>query len=151
MAGVFDFYAGLADTFPFEEPAEADHGRRVRPARARAGRRGRGDHPVERPDQPDLLQSRTGPARRLHRRPQVLARGAGAAYLFAEIAEDIGLPPGVLNVVTADREVSELLVRNPASTRSRSPARPRPAGASPPSAASGSPAARSSSAASPPP
>ena len=37
----------------------------------------------------------------------------GDAYLFAEIAEDIGLPPGVLNVVTADREVSELLVRNP--------------------------------------
>ena len=37
----------------------------------------------------------------------------GDAYLFAEIAEAIGLPPGVLNVVTADREVSELLVRNP--------------------------------------
>ena len=37
----------------------------------------------------------------------------GAAYLFGEIAEDIGLPPGVLNIVTADREVSELLVRNP--------------------------------------
>ncbi len=36
----------------------------------------------------------------------------GDAYLFAEIAEDIGLPPGVLNIVTADREVSELLVRN---------------------------------------
>jgi aldehyde dehydrogenase (NAD+) len=34
----------------------------------------------------------------------------GAGYVLAEIAEDIGLPPGVLNVVTADREVSELLV-----------------------------------------
>ena len=32
---------------------------------------------------------------------------------MAEIAEAIGLPPGVLNVVTADREVSELLVRDP--------------------------------------
>jgi aldehyde dehydrogenase (NAD+) len=31
---------------------------------------------------------------------------------MAEIAEDIELPPGVLNVVTADREVSELLVRD---------------------------------------
>jgi acyl-CoA reductase-like NAD-dependent aldehyde dehydrogenase len=31
----------------------------------------------------------------------------------AEIAEAIGLPKGVLNVVTADREVSELLVRDP--------------------------------------
>jgi aldehyde dehydrogenase (NAD+) len=37
----------------------------------------------------------------------------GEAYLFAEIAEAAGLPPGVLNVVTADREVSELLVRDP--------------------------------------
>jgi acyl-CoA reductase-like NAD-dependent aldehyde dehydrogenase len=37
----------------------------------------------------------------------------GEAYVIAEIAEEIGLPPGVLNVVTADREVSELLVRDP--------------------------------------
>jgi hypothetical protein len=34
-------------------------------------------------------------------------------YLIAEVAEEVGLPPGVLNVVTADREVSELLVRDP--------------------------------------
>jgi acyl-CoA reductase-like NAD-dependent aldehyde dehydrogenase len=37
----------------------------------------------------------------------------GAGYVTAEAAETIGLPPGVLNVVTADREVSELLVRDP--------------------------------------
>ncbi|QKS00599.1 aldehyde dehydrogenase [Sphingomonas sp. CL5.1] len=37
----------------------------------------------------------------------------GALLLFGEIAKAIGLPAGVLNVVTADREVSELLVRNP--------------------------------------
>jgi aldehyde dehydrogenase (NAD+) len=37
----------------------------------------------------------------------------GAAYILAEIAEAIGLPAGVLNVVTADRGVSELLVRDP--------------------------------------
>src|SRR5690606_41374086 len=37
----------------------------------------------------------------------------GAGYLTAEAAEEIGLPPGVLNVVTADREVSELLVHDP--------------------------------------
>ena len=35
------------------------------------------------------------------------------AYILAEIAEEIGLPPGVLNVVTADRDVSKLFVRNP--------------------------------------
>jgi aldehyde dehydrogenase (NAD+) len=37
----------------------------------------------------------------------------GAGLVMAEIAEKIGLPPGVLNVVTADREVSEALVRHP--------------------------------------
>jgi aldehyde dehydrogenase (NAD+) len=37
----------------------------------------------------------------------------GEAYVFAEIAEAIGIPPGVINVVTADREVSELLVTDP--------------------------------------
>ena len=36
----------------------------------------------------------------------------GAPYLIAEAAEAIGLPPAVLNVLTADREVSELLVRD---------------------------------------
>jgi aldehyde dehydrogenase (NAD+) len=36
----------------------------------------------------------------------------GEGYLMAEIAEQVGLPPGVLNVVAADREVSELLVRD---------------------------------------
>src|SRR5207302_4261315 len=37
----------------------------------------------------------------------------GEGYVVAEVAEQIGLPPGVLNVVTADREVSELIVRDP--------------------------------------
>jgi aldehyde dehydrogenase (NAD+) len=37
----------------------------------------------------------------------------GEGYLIAEAAEAVGLPPGVLNVLTADREVSELLVRDP--------------------------------------
>ena len=36
-----------------------------------------------------------------------------APYMLAEICEEIGLPAGVFNVVTADREVSELLVRHP--------------------------------------
>jgi acyl-CoA reductase-like NAD-dependent aldehyde dehydrogenase len=33
--------------------------------------------------------------------------------VISEAAEAVGLPAGVLNVVTADREVSELLVRDP--------------------------------------
>ncbi|MCO5397809.1 aldehyde dehydrogenase [Ralstonia soli] len=36
-----------------------------------------------------------------------------SAYLFAQICDEVGLPPGVVNVVTADRDVSEMLVRNP--------------------------------------
>ena len=51
----------------------------------------------------------------------------GSAYLLAEICEEAGLPPGVLNVLTADREVSEGWWRHPgidkvAFTGSTSPA-----------------------------
>ena len=34
----------------------------------------------------------------------------GAAYVVAEVAEEIGLPPGVVNILSADREASEALV-----------------------------------------
>lgn len=37
----------------------------------------------------------------------------GESYILAEIADSIGLPPGVLNVVVADRGPSEALVRDP--------------------------------------
>lgn len=37
----------------------------------------------------------------------------GAAYILAEACEAAGLPKGVVNILTADREVSELLVRHP--------------------------------------
>jgi len=37
----------------------------------------------------------------------------GIPYLIAEIVEAIGLPPGVVNVLTADRVASEHLVRHP--------------------------------------
>ena len=37
----------------------------------------------------------------------------GEGYLFAEAAEAVGLPPGVINVVTADRQISEQLVTDP--------------------------------------
>ncbi|HDR9017775.1 Geranial dehydrogenase [Burkholderia pseudomultivorans] len=36
----------------------------------------------------------------------------GMALIVAEAAEDVGLPAGVLNVVTADRDASDALVRN---------------------------------------
>ncbi|OBB11530.1 aldehyde dehydrogenase [Mycobacteriaceae bacterium 1482268.1] len=43
---------------------------------------------------------------------KVSPEAPGAGYLMAEIAAEVGLPAGVFNVLTADREVSELLVRD---------------------------------------
>ena len=113
MAGVFDFYAGLADTFPFEEPAQptmgGEFGLLVREPVGVVGAIIPWNAPI------GLISYKIAPA--LLAGCTVVLKSSpeapGDAYLFAEIAEDIGLPPGVLNVVTADREVSELLVRNP--------------------------------------
>ena len=43
---------------------------------------------------------------------KVSPEAPGAAYIFAEACQKVGLPAGVVNVVTADREVSEHLVRH---------------------------------------
>jgi acyl-CoA reductase-like NAD-dependent aldehyde dehydrogenase len=47
----------------------------------------------------------------------IVVKGApeapGSAYLLAEAVERAGLPPGVVNVLIADRAVSEALVRHP--------------------------------------
>ncbi len=43
------------------------------------------------------------------------------AYLLAEMLQSAGLPAGVVNVMPADREVSEYLVTHPGWTRSPSP------------------------------
>ena len=52
----------------------------------------------------------------------------GEGYVFAEAAEQIGLPPGVLNVRDRrPRGVASCSSPTRASTRSRSPVRPRPA------------------------
>ncbi len=113
MAGVFDFYAGLADTFPFEERAQptggGDFGLLVREPVGVVGAIIPWNAPLA------LISYKIAPA--LLAGCTVVLKSSpeapGAAYLFGEIAEEIGLPPGVLNIVTADREVSELLVRNP--------------------------------------
>jgi acyl-CoA reductase-like NAD-dependent aldehyde dehydrogenase len=113
MAGVFDFYAGLADTYPFEERAQptmgGDFGLLVREPVGVVGAIIPWNGPLS------LISYKIAPA--LIAGCTVVLKSSpeapGDAYLFAEIAEDIGLPPGVLNVVTADREISELLVRNP--------------------------------------
>jgi aldehyde dehydrogenase (NAD+) len=113
MGRVFDFYAGLASTFPFEERAQPSMGGQfgllVREPVGVVGAIIPWNAPLS------LICYKVAPA--LIAGCTVVLKSSpeapGDAYLFGEIAEDIGLPPGVLNIVTADREVSELLVTNP--------------------------------------
>jgi aldehyde dehydrogenase (NAD+) len=123
---VYEFYADLADTYPFEERAQPTGGGAfgllVREPVGVVGAIIPWNAPMS------LIAYKIAPA--LLAGCAVVLKASpeapGAAYLMAEVAEAVGLPAGVLNVVTADREVSELLVRTPASTRSRSRVRPRP-------------------------
>jgi aldehyde dehydrogenase (NAD+) len=112
-ARTFEYYASLADTFPFEEEARPTAGGKfgllvrepvgvvgaIVPWNAPMGR-------ISNKVAPALLAGCTEVLKSSPEAP-------GEGYVLAEIAEEVGLPPGVLNVVTADREVSELLVRDP--------------------------------------
>jgi aldehyde dehydrogenase (NAD+) len=111
-AATFEYYAGLADTYPFEEPATPSMGQFGLLVREPVGVVGAiipWNGPL------GLISHKVAPALLagcsvvLKSSPEAPAEG----YVVAEIAESAGLPPGVLNVVTADREVSELLVRDP--------------------------------------
>ncbi len=111
-ARTFEFYAGLADTYPFEEPATPTAGEFGLIVREPVGVVG-AIIPWNAPM--GLISNKIAPA--LLAGCTVILKSSpeapGEGYLVAEIAEEVGLPPGVLNVVTADREVSELLVRDP--------------------------------------
>ena len=108
----FDAYAALAETFAFEETATPSMGGFGLLVREPVGTVG-AIVPWNSPH--GLIPHKVGPALLagctvvLKMSPEA----PGAGYVTAEAAEEIGLPPGVLNVVTADREVSELLVRDP--------------------------------------
>jgi betaine-aldehyde dehydrogenase len=114
LAGVYEYYAGLADTFPFEErrqpgPGSAKVGLLVRePVGVVAA-----IIPWNAPSM--LIAYKIAPA--LLAGCTVILKASpeapGAAYIFAEVCEKIGLPPGVVNILTAERAVSELLVRHP--------------------------------------
>jgi acyl-CoA reductase-like NAD-dependent aldehyde dehydrogenase len=110
-AATFEYYAGLADTYPFEEratPSMGDFGLLVREPVGVVGAIIPWNAPL------GLISNKVAPALIagctviLKSSPEAPAEG----YILAEIAEEVGLPPGVVNVVTADREVSELLVRD---------------------------------------
>ena len=111
MSATFEFYAGLADTFAFVEQRttrNAGFGALLRepvgvvaaivPWNAPAG----------------LMTTKVAPA--LLAGCCVIVKASPeapcSAYLMAEICESVGLPPGVFNILTADRDVSELLVRH---------------------------------------
>jgi aldehyde dehydrogenase (NAD+) len=110
---ILDYYADLAENYPWEEVAQPNE-------------RGRFGMIVHEPvgvvgaivpwNGPlSLALYKLGPA--LLAGCTVVLKASpeapGAAYIIAEAAETVGLPAGVLNVLTADREVSERLVRDP--------------------------------------
>jgi aldehyde dehydrogenase (NAD+) len=108
----FSAFAALAGTFPFEEPARpaaGEFGLIVREPVGVVGAIIPWNAPI------GLISNKVAPA--LLAGCTVILKSSpeapGEGYLIAEAAEAVGLPPGVLNVVTADREVSELLVRDP--------------------------------------
>ena len=110
-AAAFDYYADLAKTFAFEEraqPSMGEFGLLVREPVGVVGAIIPWNAPI------GLITYKLAPA--LLAGCTVVLKcspeAPGDAYVVAEIAESIGLPAGVLNVVTADREVSELLVRD---------------------------------------
>ncbi len=111
-AGTFDYYAGLADTYEWEteaQPSYSGFGLLVREPVGVVGAIIPWNGPL------GLIGYKLAPA--LIAGCTVVLKSSpeapGEGYLVAEVAEEIGLPAGVLNVVTADREVSELLVRDP--------------------------------------
>lgn len=113
MGGVFDYYASLADTFKFEEEhrptAGGEFGLLIREPVGVVGAIIPWNGPII------MICYKVAPA--LLAGCTVIVKASpeapGAAYILAEIAEAVGLPPGVVNVVTADRAASESLVRNP--------------------------------------
>ena len=111
-ANTFRFHAGLADTFEWEEPHVTPDGQRACLVREPVGVVG-AIIPWNATNA--LVAHKTAPA--LIAGCTVVVKASpeapASAYLLAEICEEIGLPAGVFNVITADREVSERLVRNP--------------------------------------
>src|ERR1700678_1300231 len=108
----FNAFADLAGTFAFEEPAKPTAGEFGLIVREPVGVVG-AIIPWNAPM--GLISNKVAPA--LLAGCTVILKNSpeapGEGYLLAEAAEAVGLPAGVLNVVTADREVSELLVRDP--------------------------------------
>ncbi|ROO87404.1 acyl-CoA reductase-like NAD-dependent aldehyde dehydrogenase [Actinocorallia herbida] len=108
----YDYYADLAADFPFEvrhRPLQGAFGNVVREPIGVVGAIVAWNTPMS------LAAYKVAPALLAGCTIVLKAppEAPGEAYVLAEVAEEIGLPAGVLNVLTADREVSEQLVRDP--------------------------------------
>ncbi len=106
-------YAALAETFHFQERHKPKSGGEV----ALLVREPVGVVAAIVPwnAAPGAISSKVGPA--LIAGCTVIVKvspeAPGAAYILAEACEAAGIPPGVVNILTADREVSERLVAHP--------------------------------------
>ena len=111
---IYRYHAGLADSFAFEErhenpPAGGEYALIVNEPVGVVGAILPWNGPYH------LAAAKLAPALIagctvvLKMAPEAPSSG----YLLAQIAEEIGFPPGVINVVTAGREASERLVQHP--------------------------------------
>ncbi|HSV47454.1 MAG TPA: aldehyde dehydrogenase family protein, partial [Ramlibacter sp.] len=107
-----DYYAGLAETFPFVEPQRAFDGQ----GQAYVVREPAGVVAAIAPWNAPLMIMINKVVPALLAGCTVVMKPAPEtpldAYLIAEAAEAAGLPPGVLNLVPAHREAADHLVRN---------------------------------------
>src|ERR1700677_479846 len=111
-SGVFRYFASLAETFQWEERTVSQSGQPALRVREPVGVVGA---IVPWNGTNGIIAYKVAPA--LIAGCTVVVKASpeapASAYILAEICEKIGLPKGVINVFTADREVSERLVRNP--------------------------------------
>jgi betaine-aldehyde dehydrogenase len=111
LSGAFKQYADMAATFPFLEPRRSATGHQGYIVREPVGTVA-AIVPWNGPA--GLMAYKVAPA--LLAGCTVIVKSSPEApcsgYLFAEICEKVGLPPGVVNILTADRDVSECLVRD---------------------------------------
>ena len=112
VAGVFRYYAGLGETFAWQEKHTSGMGQPALLVREPVGVVA-AIIPWNAPH--SLMAYKVAAA--LIAGCTVIIKASPEApaspYFMAEICEEVGLPAGVVNVLTSEREVSELLVRNP--------------------------------------
>lgn len=112
LAQIFNYYAGLANSFEWQETHRSEDGKPALLVREPVGVVAA----IVPWNAPGLIMAyKVAPA--LIAGCTVIIKASpeapSAPYILAEICEEAGLPPGVVNVLTAHRDVSELLVRNP--------------------------------------